>query len=55
MELRNLSNHSQRAYLAAVHGIAKHYLRSPDKITNKMIEDYLLYLKNSTLEIRQFK
>jgi integrase/recombinase XerD len=46
MELRNLSSHSQRAYLAAVTGIAKHYRRSPDKITNKMIEDYLLYLKN---------
>jgi integrase/recombinase XerD len=46
MELKNLSNHSQRAYLAAVTGITKHYRRSPDKITNKMIEDYLLYLKN---------
>jgi integrase/recombinase XerD len=46
MELKNLSNHSQRAYLAAVTGVAKHYGRSPDKITNKMIEDYLLYLKN---------
>ena len=46
MELSNLSNHSQRAYLAAVIGITKHYRRSPNKITNKMIEDYLLYLKN---------
>ena len=46
MELKNLSSQSQRAYLAAVTGIAKHYRRSPDKITNKMIEDYLLYLKN---------
>jgi site-specific recombinase XerD len=46
IELKNLSNHSQRAYLAAVTGVAKHYGRSPDKITNKMIEDYLLYLKN---------
>ena len=46
MELKNLSNHSQRAYLAAVTGIARHYRRSPDKVTNKMIEDYLLYLKN---------
>jgi site-specific recombinase XerD len=46
MELRNLSNHSQRAYLTAVTGIARHYRRSPDKITDKMIEDYLLYLKN---------
>ena len=46
MELKNLSNHTQRAYLAAVTGMTKHYQRSPDKITNKMIEDYLLYLKN---------
>jgi site-specific recombinase XerD len=46
MELKNLSSHSQRAYLAAVTGIARHYRQSPDKITNKMIEDYLLYLKN---------
>jgi site-specific recombinase XerD len=46
MELKNLSNHSQRAYLSAVTGIARHYRRSPDKVTNKMIEDYLLYLKN---------
>jgi site-specific recombinase XerD len=46
MELKNLSHHSQRAYLAAVTGIAKHYRRSPDMITDKMIEDYLLYLKN---------
>jgi hypothetical protein len=35
MELKNLSNHSQRAYLAAVTGVAKHYGQSPDKITNK--------------------
>ena len=46
MELKNLSHHSQRSYIAAVTGISKHYWRSPDKITNKMIEDYLLYLKN---------
>ena len=46
MELRNLSDNTQRRYLSAVTGIAKHYQRSPVKITNKMIEDYLLYLKN---------
>jgi site-specific recombinase XerD len=45
MELKNLSHHSQRSYLAAVKGIARHYGESPDKITPKMIEDYLLYLK----------
>jgi site-specific recombinase XerD len=46
MELKNLSKNTQRAYLAAVTGLAKHYQQSPAKITDKMIEDYLLYLKN---------
>ena len=46
MELNNLSRHTQRSYLAAVNGVAKHYGRSPDTISKKMIEDYLLYLKN---------
>ena len=46
MELKNLSHHTQRSYLAAVTGLAKHYNQSPDKITKEMIDDYLLYLKN---------
>ena len=46
MELKNLSANTQRSYLAAVTGLAKHYQQSPVKITDKMIEDYLLYLKN---------
>ena len=46
MELKNLSSHTQRAYLAAVAGLARHYQKPPDTITLEMIEDYLLYLKN---------
>ena len=46
MDLKNLSPHSKRTYLAAVTGLAKHYRQSPEKITDQMIEDYLLYLKN---------
>lgn len=46
MELKNLSHHTRRTYLAAVKGLARHYAKSPDKITPKMIEDYLLYLKH---------
>lgn len=46
MDLRNLSKNSQIAYLRAVTGLAKHYRKSPDTITEEMIEDYLLYLKN---------
>ena len=46
MDLRNLSKNSKIAYLRAVTGLAKHYRKSPDTITEEMIEDYLLYLKN---------
>lgn len=46
MDLRNLSENSKLAYLRAVTGLAKHYRKSPDMITEEMIEDYLLYLKN---------
>ncbi len=46
MELRNLSSHTQRAYLRAVTGIARFYNQPPDKMTKEKIEDYLLYLKH---------
>ena len=46
MELKNLSANTQRTYLTAVTGIAKHYHKSPEKLSKVMIEDYLLYLKN---------
>jgi len=46
MELKNLSANSQRAYLTAVTGLTRHYQQSAGQITDTMIEDYLLYLKN---------
>jgi integrase/recombinase XerD len=46
MDLRNLSHHTKRAYLTAVNGLSEHYQKSPGKITDEQIEDYLLYLKN---------
>ena len=46
MQLRNLSENTQRTYLRAVSGLAMHYKMSPDKISKSMVEDYLLYLKN---------
>jgi site-specific recombinase XerD len=46
MELRNLSKNTQRYYLSAVIGLSKYYHQSPDKLSEEMIEDYLLYLKN---------
>ena len=46
MELRNLSNHTQRAYLSAVTGLSRFYGKSPVRLNKEMVEDYLLYLKN---------
>ena len=46
MDLKNFSKHTQRSYLAVVTGLAKHYNRSPENISDEMIEDYLLHLKN---------
>ena len=46
MQLRNLAENTQKSYLRAVSGLAKHYKMSPDKISKNMVEDYLLYLKN---------
>lgn len=46
MNLRDFSENTQRGYLQAVTGLAKHYRLPPDKISREMVEDYLLYLKN---------
>jgi site-specific recombinase XerD len=47
MQLNNLAKNTQRCYLSAVTGIARHYQQSPDTLTQQMIEDYLLYLRNT--------
>jgi site-specific recombinase XerD len=46
MDLKNLSDHTKRSYLGAVNALAKHYRQSFETISDKMIDDYLLYLKN---------
>ena len=47
MALNNLAKNTQRYYLAAVTGIARYYQQSPDTLSQQMIEDYLLYLRNT--------
>jgi len=47
MQLRNLSAHTQRAYLSAITGLARYYHASPETMSKEMLEDYLLYLKNT--------
>jgi site-specific recombinase XerD len=46
MQLRRFSVRTQSSYVAAVKLLARHYRRSPDKITKEEIQDYLLYLTN---------
>lgn len=46
MDLQNLAHETKRNYLESVVLLARHYKMSPDKITQEMIEDYLLFLKN---------
>ena len=46
MDLRNFADSTQRAYLHAVKELSGYYKKSPDQITQKEVEDYLLHLKN---------
>jgi integrase/recombinase XerD len=43
MQLRNLAERTQEAYLFAVGKLAQHYHRRPDQINEKEVRDYLLY------------
>ncbi len=44
MVLRGMAGTTREAYLAAVSGLARHYRRSPDRITDEEVQAYLLYL-----------
>jgi len=44
MVLRGMAVRTRESYLWAVAGLAKHYRRSPDQISEREVQDYLLYL-----------
>lgn len=44
MVLRGMSPRTREAYLGAVYGLAKHYRRAPDRLSEKEAQAYLLYL-----------
>ena len=44
LEMERLSPSTHDAYLRAVAGLAKHYWRSPDRITGQEVQDYLHHL-----------
>lgn len=44
MVLRGLAPRTQEAYIASVAGLARHYRRSPEHLTQEDVQQYLLYL-----------
>jgi hypothetical protein len=44
LQLRGYAAATQKAYLEAVQGLAKHFLISPDRLTAEQVQDYLLFL-----------
>ena len=41
-----LSANTQAAYIRAVRGLAKHYMRSPDLLSEAEVRSYLLHLRD---------
>ena len=44
MVVRGMADRTRETYLAAVTGLARHYQRSPDQISDEEVQGYLLYL-----------
>lgn len=44
LRMRNMSVHTQNAYVRAVAQFAKHFNRSPDQLTQEHVREYLLHL-----------
>jgi integrase/recombinase XerD len=44
MKLLNFASRTQKAYLAVMVGLAKHYRQFPDQLTQEQIGTYLLHL-----------
>jgi len=46
MRLKGLSASTQEGYVNAVRGLARHYHRSPDALSEEDLRQYFLYLAN---------
>jgi len=42
--IRGTSPRTQESYVAAVHGLARHYHKSPDQLSDEQLKDYMFYL-----------
>jgi len=46
MRVRNFSGRTEQAYLAAVTGLAKYYMKRPDGLSDEELRRYLLYVRD---------
>ncbi len=46
MQLAGLVEGSQREYLRAVRQLTAYYMRSPDRLTERQVQDYVLYVRD---------
>ena len=46
MQLRCLSERTQESYVQGVRKLAKHFMKSPDKLTDREVQDYILNMLN---------
>src|SRR2546428_14122313 len=49
MKLRNFASRTQKSYVAAMVGLARHYHQFPDQLTQEQIRAYLLHLQDRGL------
>jgi|SRR5687768_10974125 len=49
MKLRSFASRTQKSYVAAMVGLAKHYRQFPDQLTQEQIRAYLLHLQDRGL------
>jgi site-specific recombinase XerD len=42
--IRGIASRTQETYIAAVHGLAKHYRQPPDQLTDEQLKEYVFYL-----------
>lgn len=46
MQLRRFSDRTQETYLYGVRCLAKHFKQSPDQLSDRQVQDYILYILN---------
>ena len=44
MTVRGLAENTKKSYLSSVTGLARHYRRSPDRVSAQEVQDYLIHL-----------